>query len=270
MNWTSSYQQMKLAFAIAAFLVGLMSDSTPVQAIAKPVALTKILVDQSMLRQVNFVPPIPPNQDAPTGRRRGGGSRCPECQNSDLPLTALVPGTNSKSFLALTVASRPTFWFYVPYTLTPESSVEFVLQDAADNYIYKTTFTVPGKPVGVVSITLPPGVAPLEIGKQYHWTFLIHKNLQKQSEYVAVDGLVQRVEPSLELMTQLNKLTPRERTALYAANGIWHDALTTLASLRRTNPQDATLTADWVRLLQSVGLDNIAPEPVVQCCTVKQ
>ncbi len=217
-----------------------------------------------------FVPPLPPpDQGSPTGRRKGGASRCPECKDSNLSLTALVPGINSKSSLAFTVASHPTFWFYVPYALTPSSSFEFVLQDEQDNYIYKTTFTSPGTPAGIVSIPLPTKETSLEIGKQYHWTFVIHSNRQPSS-YVAVDGFVQRVAPTLKLTKQLKNMTPRERTVLYAANGIWHDALTTLASLLSAYPRDTMLTAEWVGLLQSVGLDNIATQPFVQCCIGKQ
>lgn len=258
-------QPMKLANAIALALVGFTNCSTPVQSqIVKPVANSNLLVQSPPLRpslQVKFVPPPPPDQDAPNGRRRGGASRCPDCKNNDLPLTALVPGDNSKSFLALTVAEYPTFWFYVPSLLAPEGTVEFVLQDDADNYIYKTTFNSSRTPPGVVSVSLPPGVAkPLETGKRYHWTF----SIQDSSNSVFVQGFVQRVGLNPTLMSQLKAATLKERIALYAARGIWHDALTTLADLRRTNPQDATLTADWVNLLQSVGLDNIATEPVVQ------
>lgn len=266
-------QPMKLANAIARSLsafaltfVCFTSSSVPVQAkIAKPVAPTTTPVNRSNLLKVKFVPPPVPYQDAPKGRRRGGASRCPDCKNINLPLTALVPGDNSKSFLALTSTEYPTFWFYVPYALTPEHSVEFVLQDAADNYIYKTTFTAPGTPVGVVSIPLPADGAPLEIGKRYHWTFLI----QDPSNFVFVQGFVQQVTQNSTLTSQLKAATPQERIALYAANGIWHETLTTLAELRRMNPEDARLAADWVNLLQSVGLDNIATEPIVQCCTLK-
>jgi hypothetical protein len=62
---------------------------------------------------------------------------------------------------------------------------------------------------------------------------------------------------------------PREQINLYAANGIWHDALTNLAQLRQTNPEDAALMADWESLLKSVNLEAIATEPIVQCCTLE-
>ena len=210
--------------------------------------------------RLKFVLPLLPNQDAPSGRRRGGASRCPDCSNYDLPVTALVPGEQSQSFLALTISEYPTFWFYVPYRLTAKHTVEFVLQDDKDNYIYKTTFTPAVTPAGVMGIGT---AAPLEIGKQYHWTF----SVQDRSNFVFVQGLVQRLQPNANLKSQLESATLQERISLYATHGIWHDAITALAELRRNSPQDAALTVDWIDLLQSVGLNNIATEPINQCCT---
>jgi hypothetical protein len=48
--------------------------------------------------------------------------------------------------------------------------------------------------------------------------------------------------------------------SLYAANGIWYEALAAAAELRRTNPQDP----NWSALLQAVGLEELASEPMVE------
>lgn len=226
---------------------------------------TQEQIAKPVISKVKFVPPLPPDQDAPSGRRQGGASRCSDCENNVLPLTALVPGDRSKSFLALTALEYPTFWFYVPAS-SGDRPVEFVLQDEQDNYIYKTTFATSGTPAGIISIPLPPTARPLEIGKQYHWTL----SIQERSNSVFVQGFVQRVALNSTLMSQLKVATPKERIALYAANGIWQDTLTLLAELRRSHPQDYTLAPEWVNLLRSVGLDNIATKPVVQCCTPMQ
>jgi len=272
MTWTKfSYQRMKLACAITLALVNLMSGSTRLQAkIAKPVTSTTIPVQRPPIRTtlpVSFVPPPPPDQEAPSGRARGGASRgsCDNHQDKKR-LTALVPVT-SKAVWGLTVTEYPTFWFYVPDALTPEIPIEFVLQDEEDNYVYKTTFTVSGTPPGIVSVPLSSMKAPLEIGKKYYWTFSIDCDPQEPSNSIFVKGMVQRVAMNPALMSQLKPATQRERIALYAANGIWHEALTTLAELRRTEPGDAKLAATWENLLQYVDLQDIAKEPIVQCCT---
>ena len=210
MNWIKSPRQhMILAFAFALALVSFTSCFTRIQAQpTKPVVST-----------VRFVPPPPPDRGTPTGRQRGGASRG-QCPVVGKPLTALVPATQKtlgarqgsspalgtlESVWGLTVAERPTLWFYVPYTLTPKLPIEFVLQDEQGNDVYQTSFTSSQTPPGIVRFRLPSTAAPLKV--------------------------------------------------------------TTLAELRSANPQDATLRNDWVSLLQPVGLEAIAREPMSQCCT---
>lgn len=214
-------------------------------------------------KDLHFKIPLPPNQGAPYGRRRGGASRglCQKYQD----LTALVPMVG-ESVGGLATAEHPTFWFFVPQPLTPDFPVEFVLQDEADNYVYKTTLTIAQTQAGVVSLSIPPTVAPLEIGKSYYWTLSIYCDPAKVSASVSVQGMVQRVSLDSTLESQVEKAMPRERVALYAANGIWYEALTTLAELHRIQPNDSSLAAAWTELLQQVGLQAIAPQPIIECC----
>ena len=76
-----------------------------------------------------------PPKGAP-GDRKGGGARDGFC-SSDENLIALVPGTN----LGLTVAERPTFWFYVPYE-RGRLEAEFWLEDREGNEVSKQIFTL--------------------------------------------------------------------------------------------------------------------------------
>lgn len=259
---------MRFALAIALGLVSFTSCLTRIQAQpTKPVN-----------SPVRFIPPPAPNLSAPSGRQRGGASRG-ECPNVEKPLTALVPATQKsldsgvtsnpalstfESVWGLTVAEHPTLWFYVPYSLTSKLPIEFVLQDDQNKDVYKTSFSASQMQPGIVSLRLPSTEAPLKVGKNYHWYFIINCNPDAPP---VVEGWVQRVALNPTLASQLQKATPRQRAALYAREGIWHDALTTLAELRSANPGDATLSNDWVSLLQSVRLEAIAAEPIVECCT---
>lgn len=268
MNWIKlRHQQMRFALAIALALFSFTTCLTRIQAQpTKPVD-----------SPVRFVPPPPPNLGAPSGRQRGGASRG-ECPNVNKPLTALVPATQKslgekrgnpalntfESVWGLTVAAHPTLWFYVPYSLTAKLPIEFVLQDDQGKEVYKTSFKASQTQPGIVSLHLPSTEKPLEIGKMYHWYFIIDCDPDAPP---LVEGWVQRVAPNPTLASQLQKATPRQRVALYAQQGIWHDALTTLAELRSANSGDAALSNDWVSLLQSVNLEAIATEPIVECCT---
>jgi Domain of Unknown Function (DUF928) len=196
-------------------------------------------------------------------KRRGSGSRGGSCVvGNKPPLIALVPNTGG----GLTVAKSPRFWFYVPYTLTPDYLVEFVLKDYQDNTIYKNKFSGKGTPAGVVSLRLPSTVS-LEAGKDYHWYFLIYCDAQNQDKFVYVNGSVRRVErPDLE--RQLTSTSPQDRMARYETEGIWYEAVTEMAERISGSPQDAKIRQDWVDLLQSVGLEEVAAEPFVPCCVL--
>jgi hypothetical protein len=105
-------------------------------------------------------------------------------------------------------------------------------------------------------------VAPLEIGKRYRWYFSV-LNPKKQNEVLdGVDGWVQRESLNLTVQSQLEKATLPQRVALYAANGMWYEALTAASELRRTDAN----SNDWSALLQAVGLDDVVSEPILECC----
>lgn len=265
----TSLSKLKVTIAVALALVSLTNCLTRVQ--AQP--LSGVLAMQ-------FVPPPPPDRGTPSGRPRGGASRG-NCPAVSKPLTALVPATQKtlgekparvsalntyESVWGLTVAEHPTLWFYVPYSLTPKLPIEFVLQDEHGIYVYKTSFTAIGTQPGIVRFDLPSTIAPLEVGKMYHWYFLIDCSADNSTE---VDGWIQRVAMNPTFTSQLQKATPLQQVELYAKHGIWYDALTALAKLHIANPNDATLSNDWVSLLDSVGLEAIAHEPISQCCTVR-
>jgi Domain of Unknown Function (DUF928) len=210
------------------------------------------------------VPPPPSDVGAPTQRSHAGSRGCEEIEgqssssDEEKLLTALVPAyqtTDSDLVWGLTTSERPTFWFYVPYTLTPQYAIEFVLKDDRGNYVYKIKFPGKGTPPGIVSISLPPTVSLLR-DRDYAWYFLLYCGARSPDNYI--NGFIRRVEPP-NLDRQLRSTTPRERAILYAEQGIWYEALSELAKSRRDR--------DWTSLLRSVGLERFAEEPLISCCS---
>ena len=230
---------------------------------------------------IKFIPPPLPDRGAP-GRGIGAASRG-HCPAVNQPLAALVPVTkvsasekiagkaqggpsailSTESVWGLTAAEHPSFWFYVPYSSEARGSGEFVLQNEQGDYIYKTTFGMGGTSPGIVSLHLPSTVPSLVPGKRYHWFFLVNCDPDAPA---FVEGWIQRVVLSPSLMHQLEVAPPRQRVALYTAHSIWYDALSTLAELHQAQPEDASLTDQWTRLLQQINLGSISSEPIVQCC----
>ena len=285
-------QQIILTCAFS--LVFLGSTGYPLQVWAQSARRTNNI---SSSVRVRFIPPLLSNEEEPdfsdVGRpqkREGGGSRGGCLVKDKPPLTALVPQSSLESHpeqplpiatiphsrsqgvldpnenrynMGLTV-TNPTFWFYVPYPLTPEHSVEFVLK-VGKNDVYKTKFPGLGTPPGIVSLRLP-STASLEANKSYNWYLFVYCDSQNKDKFDFVNGLVRRVERP-KLKSQLYSATPQERIIMYATEGIWYDALTGLAELHRAYPKNDKLNQDWVGLLQSVGLEKLAPEPFVPCCS---
>ncbi|RAQ44660.1 hypothetical protein B9S53_08650 [Arthrospira sp. O9.13F] len=196
----------------------------------------------------------------PPEDREGSGSRT-SCPAVDKPLTALIP-----SQVNYTLSGHPTFWFYVPYSSELTREVEFVVLDEQETEVYQTVVRITDTP-GIVSFRLPDSLPPLEIGKKYLWQFSYrcHTRIRAEDDYV--QAMVERVAASRSLTSQLEAATtPMQRVEIYAANGLWHDTLTTLAELRRDNAGNADIAAGWTELLESIGLGHLANEAIGGCC----
>ncbi|MFB2918063.1 MULTISPECIES: DUF928 domain-containing protein [Aerosakkonema] len=209
-----------------------------------------------------------PNRGAPSSTA-GGASRRTQCgtekYEDDGSFAVLMPTdskTNSK--FGLTATANPKFFFYIRFTSAP--TAKFVLKDNQDNNIIEKTFAIAGTP-GIVSFSPFEGenLSSLEKGKSYKWMLLLNCNDQINSPIV--QGFIELTDPSPTLTQQLKEAQgERDRLALYAKNGIWYEALSTIAELHRTDPNNPDVAAAWEELLKSVGLEELAKEPLVDCC----
>ncbi len=217
------------------------------------------------------------------GRREGAGTRgaCLVGSSTQVPtdgtivtkeqaspdLVAIIPESN----IAATLTEYPTFFWYVP-----GSSLKMGRFTLYDGYrtgrkkVYETRLSLDGTP-GVISFKLPSDgtVPPLQLNRIYSWTFRVFCDPLDRSGDLQVEGFVQRVRPSAELEARLKRSTDRERPTIYAASGIWHEMLTSLVELRRVNPSDRSLQADWETLMRTIKLDALSTQPVVSCCRVQ-
>ncbi|MCF2146379.1 DUF928 domain-containing protein [Desmonostoc muscorum LEGE 12446] len=259
-------------FTIALAIVFTSNISYPLQLHALPV--------NNHLASVKFIPPPPPPDRSATGSRGGAASR--GCNTANQTVTALVPTyqqtlKQSEQMVVpiiqvwgLTNSEHPDFFFFVPYDASSIANIEFVLKDETSNKsqtLYRTYLTPPESP-GIISVHLPPSATLSEVGKMYHWFFKVRVQCdQKQPMKLDyVNGWVQRVNQNSTLTEQFKQASIEQKARLYAANGVWYDAIMTLAKLRFTNPKNHTLLANWTTLLHSIGLEEIANKPLINCC----
>lgn len=207
----------------------------------------------------------PPMDMGTPGRVAGGGTRgSGDCSMSGTtkPLTALVPNNH----FGATLTGYPAFFVYIP-ALEPQASprlVEFVVEDSDKNLVYKAKFPTNGIP-GILSLRLPnqAGLLPLKVNQDYRWFFSVVCDADDRSKDMTVGGLIRRVQLNTGLNNQLQQASLEKQVDLYAEAEIWHDALATLAQLRRDRPNDSMVGKKWQQLLNAGGLKNIEPESLV-------
>lgn len=252
---------MKLFLTLALSYTTFVASQTLLLATPAPLPSSR-----SVRTVAQTAPPSWPQPESgnPGGRVRGGAKRG-TCPSVDPQLTALVPFTKENSVTnvwGLTTEANPIFWFYVPYTKDSAYPTEFVLQDEDSNPIYTEAIALPAQP-GVISISLPANAPSLKIGKQYHWFLNIYCDSDQPSAPIYIEGVIKRVNLKPAIAQQLQTATPRQQFTIYVQNGIWYNALSTLAQLRQQNPQDAALKTEWKNLLSSISLDDVADKPIL-------
>ncbi|NEP43024.1 MAG: DUF928 domain-containing protein, partial [Okeania sp. SIO2H7] len=155
----------------------------------------------------------------------------------------------------------PEFFVYVPQTSADKA--EFILLDEENNEIYQTTLPLPSE-AGIVSVSLPETEPPLEVDKNYRWFFAVICNQDDRIKDLVVEGWTQRREIEGNLAAKLEETTRAgDRSQIYAENGIWHDALSTLAEEIRNSNRNALAIVQWKILLASAGLDKVTEVPLL-------
>jgi len=257
MNLRNLPEQGKTFILVLAWvLAGGIGYPTGVQA-----QLIELASSQQSYTKARFFPPSGSGGGRPVKRKDAGSSG--SCETANITggefLTALVPKRDAH---ALTVDPYPTLWFYIPYQSF--HSMEFELQDenykTLDKMIMIPTSALPG----IIRFRLP---SALQEGKQYNWRLIVYcqdpqSTSGNQVEFF-VEGSIKRVPKSSALESELRgAVTESEQAAIYARNGVWFEAVTLLGNLR----QGSGNSADWAELLDSVGLGDIAPKPIIDCC----
>ncbi len=232
----------------------------------------EMAVGQTATDEIQFVAPrIAHDPGEPGGRGRGGAGRGP-CKQYE-SLTALVPAVKTgttEQVSGLTTSDRPTFWFSIPVALAPQTPIKLTLQDQDENTIYQTTLA-PSSSAGIIQMTLPPIAAPLQVNHTYRWGFSVQCDASDPTASIFVRGSIRRVALPKEIESQLVDKSAIDRAILYANQGIWFDALTTLGQAicpTKTSEDPAVMEA-WATLLKQGNLADVVKAPIVPCCTLK-
>jgi hypothetical protein len=235
---------------------------------------------ESAIAKKFALPKLPSNLGM-AQHRWGGGSRTFERDptlgemrgDEDPTLTAFVPEykptstatskSNSLKVWGLTTKEHPTLWVYIPYSSALISRIDFILRrgDNRSNPIVYQTSIQPSKQAGIVNFSLPKTSTPLAIDKLYQWEV---KLIMKSQPTEEITGWIQRAKINSNLSDLIKRSNPSQQADLYAENGFWYDALSTLAILRRDFPTDPAIKENWQIILKSVDLQGLADRPFVK------
>lgn len=206
-----------------------------------------------------------PSRSGRPPNTRGAGSRndrqCPQDSSirSDLTipspaLTALVPAEQG----GLTWAERPTVWVYIPETSARQIVLSVQDEDAQPHA--QRFIPITGEE-GIVGLSLDAAMPPLAIAHSYQWAVVLVCGDRPSPNDPFVTAWIRR-ETTLD--SRNTAPDPIEQAIRYGEQGIWYDALTTLAEARRSRPNDPSLAEIWANFLSqtSVGLSAIASEPL--------
>lgn len=209
--------------------------------------------------------------------RFGGFARACTSADGSLDVTALqqsfspvVPPAQAQEGMAIdaapvdqTALAHPTILVRVPDL--PGATLSFTLQNEdATAELYATQFELTGGEKGIVGIQIPDTAAPLAVGQTYAWQVLLSSSCGPSlgNFRLSTGSWLERVEPTYQLEA-IEQAPMSDRPALYADAGIWQEMVSTLAVLRLENPDDIAMNESWSSLMQSVNLEELANDPIL-------
>jgi hypothetical protein len=255
------------------------------------IALSSELLGNPGLSETTYKPPKRP---APQRTSLGGGRPlevgCADSNQEIKQIVPLIPNylnipesveENSKTYYDLTISEYPTLWVYLPKSDAQmgELVLRIFTEDEQgrkiDKSILRRQFPLPNQ-AGVVSLDLADaGIEPLAPNTFYWYSISILCDPLDQSENGKTEkAFLERVTPSTAFGQQIFNALPTALPRLYPQGddngGFWYDTISSLIDLRQLQPNNSDLETQWQDLLESVGLLELAEQPLLDCCEFEQ
>lgn len=165
----------------------------------------------------------------------------------------------------VTIAERPTLLLHVPdqggYTVDISVALDITP-------LYEGTLTLPPR-AGIVQLPLPASLPALVIGQPYEVAITLFCDQQDLKQVRTLSYPITRVAVPATVHPQATG-DPLQFVNDLAKAGIWFDAVSSLAALRQSQPTSPIIQAEWRELLQSVALDGLADQPLLDCCQLPE
>jgi len=230
--------RLTLGVLISSCALGLLAEAqqSPGASASQPAVETNTLVYK------------PPMRGAPVGRV-GGGTR-----GSEGPLPALAVLTPDHT--GLTGQTQPTLYWYLSRTATQPIEVT-IIEAQGVKPLFETRLASP-QPAGVHHIRLAEHGVSLTPGVLYTWSVALIADPNSRSQDIVAGGAIELTPAPETLRAQLAQGGKAEQAKIYAAAGIWYDAMAALGELIDSAPQDKSLRQQRAALLKQVGVVDVA------------
>jgi hypothetical protein len=194
-------------------------------------------------------PPYSPPQRGAPQRRVGGSSRgAADALPSIMPL---VP-----DHVGLTVSANPPLYWYLSKPTSVRVEVTLIDEKGETPLIEYAVANADGP--AVHRIDLAKFNVQLKPDVEYQWSISVVPNPAERSNDVMSGGAVMRVAVPKSIAARGAIADKAELARLYAAEGIWYDAIALYSELIESRPGDRALHEQRAALLEQVGLKEVA------------
>lgn len=192
----------------------------------------------------------PPLRGAPSPTRLVGGASRGKSANT-LMLAPLAP-----DHVGLTTNDQPVLYWYLSKAI-PTQLMVTVIDENGIRPVAEINLDAPDK-ADVQRLKLADHGIYLEPGADYEWSIALIPDTHHRSKDIVAKGAIRYIEPPGSLVAKLQSTGKKSATYIYAAEGIWYDAIHAISELIDANPKDGELRAQRAALLEQVGLTEIA------------
>lgn len=195
---------------------------------------------------------VRPSTGAPSVRLTGGSRGIGD---STISVDVLAPDD-----VGLTTQEQPSLFWYqskpakakFELTLLQENKVKPLVQVTAERSMT----------AGIQRVRLSEHGVKLAPGVEYQWVVALITDPDNRSSDLIASGVIKRVEASPELKKKIAGATPDAVPGIYAENGIWYDALSSLSDRIDADPGNKALQEARADLLRQAGLKGAVTTPV--------
>jgi hypothetical protein len=191
----------------------------------------------------------PPLRGAPASRV-GGGSR--GADSAGAPRIAVLAPDHT----GYTTQEQPNLYWYLSKPVATRLEIT-VINDSSVQPLLEKKLETPIQ-AGIQCLRLKDLGIKLKPGVEYRWFVgLVADPLQRSNDIIA-SGTIQRNEPSPALLEKLSRADKQSIPFIYAEEGIWYDAITSISESIAANPKDMSLRQQRAALLEQAELNEPA------------